>query len=103
MNWLMEKLNRFSETHQNIELRLNVTEKLMDVAHGEADIGVRCGKGDWSGVNKTWLMDEKLFWYAAHALYRLRKLRAANGWQNKNSSMMIPCTPVQIFLHGKKS
>lgn len=49
MNWLMEKLNRFSETHQNIELRLNVTEKLMDVAHGEADIGVRCGKGDWSG------------------------------------------------------
>ncbi|EAM4776964.1 LysR family transcriptional regulator [Salmonella enterica] len=59
MNWLMEKLNRFSETHQNIELRLNVTEKLMDVAHGEADIGVRCGKGDWSGVNKTWLMDEE--------------------------------------------
>lgn len=59
MNWLMDRLNRFSETHENIDLRLNVTEKLMDVSHGEADIGIRCGKGDWPGVNKTWLMDEE--------------------------------------------
>lgn len=59
MNWLMDRLNRFSETHENINLRLNVTEKLMDVSHGEADIGIRCGQGDWPGVNKTWLMDEE--------------------------------------------
>lgn len=59
MNWLMERLNRFSETHDTIDLRLNVTEKLMDVSHGEADIGIRCGQGDWPGVNKTWLMDEE--------------------------------------------
>ncbi|HED3854641.1 MULTISPECIES: LysR substrate-binding domain-containing protein [Enterobacter] len=59
MNWLMDRLNRFSETHENIDLRLNVTEKLMDVSHGEADIGIRCGQGDWPGVNKTWLMDEE--------------------------------------------
>ncbi|MFW5388258.1 LysR substrate-binding domain-containing protein [Yersinia sp. 2544 StPb PI] len=59
MNWLMDRLNRFSETHSNIDLRLNVTEKLMDVQHGEADIGIRCGQGDWVGVNKTWLMDEE--------------------------------------------
>ena len=31
----------------------------MDVSHGEADIGIRCGLGDWPGVNKTWLMDEE--------------------------------------------
>ena len=59
MNWLMDRLNRFSETHENIDLRLNVTDKLMDVSHGEADIGIRCGQGDWPGVNKTWLMDEE--------------------------------------------
>ena len=59
MNWLMSRLNRFSQAHENIELRLNVTEKLMDVAHGEADLGVRCGKGDWPGINKTRLMDEE--------------------------------------------
>lgn len=59
MNWLMDHLNRFSATYQHIDLRLNVTEKLMDVVHGEADIGIRCGRGDWPGVNKTWLMDEE--------------------------------------------
>ncbi|HEE0140883.1 TPA: LysR family transcriptional regulator [Citrobacter youngae] len=59
MNWLMDRLNRFSEMHENIDLRLNVTEKLMDVSHGEADIGIRCGQGDWPGVHKTWLMDEE--------------------------------------------
>ncbi|HAV1630366.1 TPA: LysR family transcriptional regulator [Enterobacter hormaechei subsp. steigerwaltii] len=59
MNWLMDRLNRFSESHENIDLRLNVTEKLMDVSHGEADIGIRCGQGDWQGINKTWLMNEE--------------------------------------------
>ena len=59
MNWLMERLNRFSEAHEAIDLRLNVTEKLMDVSHGEADVGIRCGQGDWPGVDKTWLMDEE--------------------------------------------
>ena len=55
----MERLNRFSEAHEAIDLRLNVTEKLMDVSHGEADVGIRCGQGDWPGVDKTWLMDEE--------------------------------------------
>jgi len=59
MNWLMDKLNRFSESHENIDLRLNVTERLMDLTHGEADIGIRCGKGEWPGLDKTWLMDEE--------------------------------------------
>jgi len=59
MNWLMERLSRFSEQHENIDIRLNVTDKLMDVEHGEADLGIRCGRGDWAGVSKTWLMDEE--------------------------------------------
>lgn len=60
MNWLMERLNRFSEQHSNIDIRLDITEKLIDVIHGEADIGIRCGPGDWAGLSKTWLMDEEV-------------------------------------------
>lgn len=60
MNWLMDRLNRFSELHTNIDIRLDVTEKLMDVVHDEADIGIRCGPGDWPGLSKTWLMDEEV-------------------------------------------
>lgn len=59
MNWLMERLSRFSEQHDSIDLRLDVTEKLMDVEHEAADLGIRCGPGDWPGLNKTWLMDEE--------------------------------------------
>ncbi|WP_347254114.1 LysR substrate-binding domain-containing protein [Leminorella grimontii] len=59
MNWLMERLNRFAEAYENIDLRLNVTERLMDVSHGEADLGIRCGKGNWPNLDKTWLMDEE--------------------------------------------
>ncbi|MGK3189195.1 LysR substrate-binding domain-containing protein [Enterobacter soli] len=59
MNWLMDRINRFSEQHDSIDIRLDVTERLMDVVHGEADLGVRCGPGDWPGLSKTWLMDEE--------------------------------------------
>lgn len=59
MNWLMDRLNRFSESHDTIDIRLDVTEKLMDVMHEEADLGVRCGPGNWPGLSKTWLMDEE--------------------------------------------
>lgn len=79
MNWLMARLNRFSETHETIDLRLNVTEKLMDVAHGEADIGIRCGQGDWPGVNKTWLMDEEAILVCSPHLVPVEK-RACGEW-----------------------
>ncbi|MGY3854826.1 LysR substrate-binding domain-containing protein [Aeromonas aquatilis] len=59
MHWFMERLNRFAAAHEGIDLRLNVTEKLMDVSHSEADVGIRCGQGDWPSVNKTWLMNEE--------------------------------------------
>ncbi|EKS7424458.1 LysR substrate-binding domain-containing protein [Enterobacter ludwigii] len=79
MNWLMERLNRFSETHDTIDLRLNVTEKLMDVSHGEADIGIRCGQGDWPGVNKTWLMDEEAVLVSSPRLVPPEKI-ACGDW-----------------------
>lgn len=79
MNWLMDRLNRFSETHENINLRLNVTEKLMDVSHGEADIGIRCGQGDWPGVHKTWLMDEEAVLVCSPRLVPPRKM-ACREW-----------------------
>ncbi|BDH44200.1 LysR family transcriptional regulator [Salmonella enterica subsp. enterica serovar Choleraesuis] len=60
MNWLMPFLNDFSEQHDNVDLRLDVAEKLIDLAHGEADIGIRCGPGNWSGLECTWLMDEEM-------------------------------------------
>ncbi|MFZ4834069.1 LysR substrate-binding domain-containing protein [Rouxiella sp. Mn2063] len=59
MNWLMSRLNRFSEHYDNIDLRLDVSDRLTDIIHGEADIGIRCGPGDWPGLHATKLMDEE--------------------------------------------
>lgn len=59
MNWLMSRLNRFSEQHENIDLRLDVSDKHIDLLHDEADIGLRCGPGNWPGLHSTWLMDEE--------------------------------------------
>lgn len=60
MNWLMPRLNRFSEHHETIDVRLDVADRLIDLTHGEADIGIRCGPGGWPGVVATWLMDEEM-------------------------------------------
>ncbi|UGS40590.1 LysR substrate-binding domain-containing protein [Pseudocitrobacter corydidari] len=58
-HWFMELLNTFSDIHPEIEFNLNVTDKLVNVANGEADLGIRCGPGNWPGVTKKWLMEEE--------------------------------------------
>jgi LysR family glycine cleavage system transcriptional activator len=58
-NWLIFRLERFSHCHPGIDLRLDVSDRLLDLTKGEADIGVRCGPGGWKGLQATKLMDEE--------------------------------------------
>lgn len=60
MNWLMPRLNRFSERYETIDVRLDVADRLIDLTHGEADIGIRCGPGNWPGLVADWMMDEEV-------------------------------------------
>ncbi len=60
MNWLMPRLNRFSEQNELIDVRLDVADRLIDLSHGEADIGIRCGTGHWKGLVADWMMDEEV-------------------------------------------
>lgn len=60
MNWLMPRLHRFSEQHDSIDVRLDVADRLIDLSHGEADIGIRCGSGNWKGLMADWMMDEEV-------------------------------------------
>ncbi|HEY1844711.1 MAG TPA: LysR substrate-binding domain-containing protein [Buttiauxella sp.] len=59
MNWLMPRLYRFSERNEAIDVRLDVADRLIDLSHGEADIGIRCGPGNWPGLVADWMMDEE--------------------------------------------
>lgn len=59
-NWLLSRLDDFSATHPTIDVRLDVSDRVIDLAQGEADIGIRCGMGSWSGVKATYLMGEEI-------------------------------------------
>ncbi len=59
--WLMARLDTFATQYPAIELRLDVTDRLVDVAHDEADIAIRCGLGGWPDISVTLLMNEEVF------------------------------------------
>ncbi len=59
-HWLLARLEDFTTSHPQIEIRLDVAERLADLEHSEADIGIRCGLGTWPGVKATHLMGEEI-------------------------------------------
>ncbi|MEA3537087.1 LysR substrate-binding domain-containing protein [Rhizobium sp. CC-YZS058] len=59
-NWLMSRLEDFSTQYPNVDVRLDVSDRVIDLAQGEADIGIRCGLGNWKGVKSKYLMAEEI-------------------------------------------
>ena len=67
-NWLIFRLERFNRCHPDIDVRLDVSDRLLDLTSGEADVGVRCGPGEWKGVRSSKLMDEEVIAVASPQL-----------------------------------
>ena len=59
--WLLPRLDRFAAAWPVVEVRLDVSDRLADIEHGEADLGIRCGSGQWPGLAAKHLMDEEMF------------------------------------------
>jgi LysR family glycine cleavage system transcriptional activator len=59
-NWLLARLEDFNTRHPAIDVRLDVSDRTIDLAQGEADIGIRCGLGSWNGVKASRLMTEEI-------------------------------------------
>ena len=66
--WLLPRLDDFSRLHRRIDVRLDVTDRLVDLARGEADVAVRCGPGGWQGIKVTRLGGEEVFPVCSPAL-----------------------------------
>jgi LysR family transcriptional regulator, glycine cleavage system transcriptional activator len=66
--WLLPRLDDFTRRNPDIDVRLDVTDRLTDIEHGEADIGIRCGPGTWAGLQSIKLMDEEIFPVCANVL-----------------------------------
>jgi LysR family transcriptional regulator, glycine cleavage system transcriptional activator len=59
--WLLPRLDGFTSQYNEIDIKLDVTDRLVDIEHGDADIAIRCGAGNWPGIESIKLMDEEVF------------------------------------------
>ncbi len=59
-NWLVSRLHRFQSRHPHIDLELDPSLRVANVAAGETDIAIRYGDGSWAGVDARLLMAEQL-------------------------------------------
>jgi len=58
---LIPRLPLFRAAYPQITLDLRMTQRLADIARGDADAAIRYGPGRWAGLNAFKLAEEKLF------------------------------------------
>jgi LysR family glycine cleavage system transcriptional activator len=54
--WLAWCLGAFQMRHPDLAVRMNTGNEVMDLRSGDADVGIRGGKGNWEGVEKHLLV-----------------------------------------------
>jgi LysR family glycine cleavage system transcriptional activator len=59
--WLVARLGRFRRAHPEVDLRIDPNSGLADFAHGDVDVGIRYGKGNYPGLRADRLMAEDIF------------------------------------------
>lgn len=55
--WLLPSLATFEMQNPGVALHIDVSLAHVDIAAGDADIGIRFGSGDWHGLNAEKLID----------------------------------------------
>jgi DNA-binding transcriptional LysR family regulator len=58
--WVVPRLQDFHEKHPNIDLRVQTTDKDLDLAQEGISLGVWRGDGTWNGYTSTLLAKERL-------------------------------------------
>ncbi len=60
--WLMPRLPTFLAAQPEIDIRLDITDRVVDLEAGDADVAIRYGQGNWPGVSSTTLFaNENIF------------------------------------------
>ncbi|MDA1023855.1 MAG: transcriptional regulator GcvA [Proteobacteria bacterium] len=60
-NWLVPRLGRFQALHPHINLRIAISDELVDFGDGSVDAALRYGRGNYPGLHTVNMMDEDLF------------------------------------------
>ncbi|MGI9373797.1 MAG: LysR substrate-binding domain-containing protein, partial [Hyphomicrobiales bacterium] len=56
--WLVPRLERFRSLHPGIEIRIDGTDRLVDLARGDADVAIRYGPGNYTGMQVDYLFNQ---------------------------------------------
>jgi LysR family transcriptional regulator, glycine cleavage system transcriptional activator len=59
--WLVPRLDRFLSQFPDADVRIDISERLVDLARDEADIGIRFGTGNYPGLRVDRLFHETVF------------------------------------------
>jgi LysR family glycine cleavage system transcriptional activator len=58
-NWLVPRIGSFQIDHPHLAVRIDSRSELVDIRAGDADIGIRMGRGYWPGLEARHLFDDK--------------------------------------------
>jgi LysR family glycine cleavage system transcriptional activator len=60
-NWLVPRLGRFRASYPDIDVRMAISDDLVDFSDGGVDVALRYGLGDYPGLHVVPMMTEELF------------------------------------------
>jgi LysR family glycine cleavage system transcriptional activator len=80
--WLLPRLNRFLSANPDIEVSIKATVELADFERGEADLGIRYGRGGYIDLETELLMREMVFPVCSPELLQGEKKRATADFLN---------------------
>ena len=60
-NWLIKRLPRYRALPDALDVLLDPAKEVVDIARGEADLGVRFGQGRYPGLEAINLFDDEIF------------------------------------------
>jgi LysR family glycine cleavage system transcriptional activator len=66
--WLMPRLERFLARHPDVDIRLDTTTRIVDLAREDVDVALRYGDGRYPGLEVVPLMSEQVFPVCSPAL-----------------------------------
>jgi LysR family transcriptional regulator, glycine cleavage system transcriptional activator len=72
--WLMPRLSTFRHEHPGIEIMLNPTAELVELAPGGVDVAIRYGTGAWRGLESALLLPTTYVLVAAPSLIGKRRI-----------------------------
>jgi LysR family glycine cleavage system transcriptional activator len=74
MRWLMPRLSEFRLEHPEVELMLNPTTELIELAPGGIDVAIRYGRGHWIGLEAELLLPTTYVMVGAPSLLGERRI-----------------------------